>query len=255
MRGVKPAIAALVCGLAATLASGSAAVAGQFSLGDALFGQDGPKTPIVARYADDNGDSAFVLDRTGTPPLLRFDGSSEIWMLTPQPAAHGDIIYKNDAGEPVLRATRFGGMTLFTLAHPTGAAAALVGEAPALRPLAILTPNALLQHLAQASARASRAAQHLVVFDAPDVSPQTASLVADAATIAAAAVESIARDGKGRASLAGMSKVLLVPGKKAQAIFNQGVLKVVLTPGPGGSLDHEVAARPSSRKIAMALRR
>jgi len=258
MQGVRPAIAALACGLAAALAFGHAGAAGAADLGSLFFGPNGRQAtstaPVVARYADEDGDAAFVLDRSSPLPLLRFDDSPEIWVLTPQPAAHGDVIYKNDVGETMLRATRFGGVTLFTLAHPGGAAAALVGEAPALRPVALLTPNALLQRLAQASAHASRAAQRLVVFDAPDVTPQTASLVADAATITAAAMEAMARDPKGRGLLAKVSKVLLVPGRKAQAVLEKGVLRVVIAPQPGGGLRDVVACRPSSRRIAVALK-
>jgi hypothetical protein len=259
MRGVRPVIAALACGLAAALALGQAVQARPFSLGDALFGphgeMDGQKPPVVARYVDEDGDTAFVLDRSTPVPLLRFDDSPEIWVLTPQPGPRGDVIYKNDVGEPVLRATRLGGMTLFTGAHPGGAAAALVGEAAALRPAAILTPNALLQRLAQASARASRAAQRLVVFDAPDVTPQTASLVADAATVAAEAIGDMARDPDNRRLLAKLTKVVLVPGRKAQAVLDQGVLRVVIAPAPGAGAREEVGCRPSSRRIAVALRR
>jgi hypothetical protein len=251
MQGVRPAIAALACGLAAAQAVGQGAVARPLSLGDVLFG-GGPKPPPVARYIDQDGDTGFVLDRSSPKPLLRFDDSPEIWVLTAQPAPRGDVIYKNDVGEPMLRATRLGGMTLFTLAHPGGAAAAFVSEAPALHPIVILTPNALLQRLAQASAHASRAAQRLVVFDAPDVSPQTASLVADAATVAAEAIEVMARDPAERGSLARLTKVVLTPGHKAQAALIQGVLQVVIVP-PQAPRDM-VSARPSSRRIAVAFR-
>ena len=189
----------MACGMAAALVVGSATHAARpIGLGDLLLGaqgdRDGQRAPAVARYVDETGDMGFVLDRSAPTPLLRYDDSPEIWVLSPQPASHGDVIYKNDVGEPVLRATRLGGMTVFTLAHPGGAPAALVSEAPALRPVATLTPNMLLQRLAQASAHASRAAQRLVVFDAPDVTAQTASLVADAATVTAEAIESMARD-------------------------------------------------------------
>ncbi|MDR3511858.1 MAG: DUF4908 domain-containing protein [Caulobacteraceae bacterium] len=255
---MRPAIAALACGLAAALALGQAAVAARpFNLGDALFGphaeQDSQKPPPIARYVDEDGDTAFVLDRSTAVPLLRFDDSPEIWVLTPQPGPRGDVIYKNDVGELVLRATRLGGMTLFTGVHPGGAAAALVGEAPPLRPNLILTPNALLQRLAQASARASRAAQRLVVFDAPDVTPQTASLVADAATVTAEAIGAMARDPIGRRQLARLTKVMLVPGRKAQATLDQGVLRVVIAPPAAGALRASVVCRPSSRRIAVAL--
>jgi hypothetical protein len=259
MRGVRPAIAALACGLTAALALGQAVQARPFSLGDALFGphgaQDSQKPPAVARYVDEDGDAAFVLDRSSPTPLLRFEGSPEIWVLTAQPGPRGDMIYKNDMGEPVLRATRLGGMTLFTTSHPGGAAAAMVGEAPVLRPSAILTPNALLQRLAQASAHASHAAQRLIVFDAPDVTPQTASLVADAATVTAEAVEAMARDPKGRQVLAKLVKVMLVPGRKAQVGLDQGVLRIVIAPPPSGGLREDVVCRPSSRRIVAAFKR
>ena len=75
------------------------------------------------------------------------------------------MIYKNDLGEPVLRATRLGGITLFTDQRPGGAAAALAGPARPLR-LAIMGPQALCERLPQASARASRAARRLIPFEA-----------------------------------------------------------------------------------------
>ena len=254
---MRPAIAALACGLAAALALGQAVQARPFSLGDELFGphgqQDGEKSPPVARYVDEDGDTAFVLDRSSPVTLLRFDDSPEVWMLTPQPGPRGDVIFKNDIGEPVLRATKLGGMTLFTPNHPGGAAAAMVGEAAALRPSIILTPAALLHGMAQASARASHAAQHLVVFDAPDVTPQTASLVADAAAITAEAIGEMARDPVKRRLLAGLNKVVLAPGRKAQATLDHGVLKVAIVPPPSSGLREEVVCRPSSRRIAVAL--
>lgn len=257
MQGVRPAIAALACGLAAALALGQTADARPFTLGDALFGpqaeQDSQKPPPVARYVDEDGDTSFVLDRSSAVTLLRFDDSPEIWVLTAQPGPRGDVIYKNDIGEPVLRATRLGGMTLFTDSHPGGAAAALVGEASALRPAALMPPNVLLQRLAQASAHASRAAQKLVVFDAPDVTPQTASLVADAATVAAEAIGAMSRDPNGRRQLAKLTKVVLVPGRRAQAVLDKGVLKVVIAEPPPGVLHEPVFCRPSSRRIAVAL--
>ena len=88
------------------------------------------KPPPVARYTPDKGE-AFVLDRSTATPLLRFEDSQEIWVLQSQPGPRGDIIYKNDVGEPVLRYTRLGGVTLFTDNRPDGEAAAFTGEAGA----------------------------------------------------------------------------------------------------------------------------
>jgi hypothetical protein len=227
------------------------------SLRDMLFPPKGEalnRAPTIARYVDEGGSTAFVLDRSSLVTLLRFDDSPEIWVLTPHPGPGGDVIYKNDMGEPVLRATKLGGLTLFTDGRPGGAAAALVGEAQALRPASILTPNALLQHLAQASAHASHAAQHLVVFDAPDVTAQSASVIADAATITAEAMTAMSRRADGRRYLAKLTKVLLVPGRKPSATMTNGVLQVVVAAKPT-TVSDGVVGRPSSRLIDAALGR
>jgi hypothetical protein len=228
------------------------AVAGM-SLGEVLFGAHGdtPRAslPAVARYTPDGGQN-FIFDRTASPPLMRFEDSVEIWVLQPQPGPRGDVIYRNDVGEPMLRATRLGGLTLFTPDHPNGAAAALDGEAAALHPMAITSPGALLQHLAQASARASHAVQRLVVFDAPDVTAESAPLVADAATIAAEAIGDIARrSGLQPHGLSRLSRVQLIPGRRPSAAMADNVLKIVISPQQG------VAGRPSSRRVAAALTR
>ena len=202
--------------------------------------------PAVARYTADKGE-AFVLDRSSGTPLLRFEDSQEIWVLQPQPGPRGDIIYKNDVGEPMLRYTRLGGVTLFTDDRPDGQAAAFTGEAGALRPVQILSPGALLQRLAQASARTSRSVQRLVVFEAPDVTPQTASLFADAALVTADAVTAVGKPSEGRRTLTKLAKVLLVPGHKANASYADGVLQVIIEARQG------VAGRPSSRRIAFVL--
>jgi hypothetical protein len=140
----------------------SEAKAGPLSLSQLLQGgrhrnqQVEQPTPPVAVYAPDSGE-AFIFDRAASPPLMRFESSQEIWVLRPEPGPRGDTIYKNDLGEPMLRATRLGGLTLFTLESPGGTAVALQGEAPPIRPPAILSPAGLLQRLAQASARAAAA--------------------------------------------------------------------------------------------------
>ena len=259
MRDYRQAILALACGVVTVLAVACPADAKPFSLSDVLFGAHTAEpqrttAPPIGRYVDDDGDTSFVLDRSSTVTLLRFEDSPEIWVLTPQPAAHGDVIYKNDVGEPFLRATWLGGLTLFTHAHPSGAAASLVGEATAIRPPTILSPSALLQRLTQASARSSHLVQRLVVFEAPDVTPLTASLVADAAVVATEAIGVASQNPSGRRVLAKLTKVELILGRKPSATFSKGVLQVVVAPPPGSLPARDcVAGRPSSRRIAVAL--
>lgn len=201
--------------------------------------------PPVAIYAPDGGE-AFIFDRAASPPLMRLKSSPEIWVLRREPGPRGDTIYKNDLGEPMLRATRLGGLTLFTMDAPGGVAVALQGEAPPIHPPAILSPAALLQRLAQASAHTSHALQRLVVFDAPDVTPESAYLIADAASVTAEAIAGL--DKKTREGLK-LSRVLFELGLSPSAKLADGVLQITVAPTKG------VAGRPSSRRIDVVMLR
>lgn len=234
-------IVALLAALAAGFATPSAA---QEGLRHGLFGKHAGSgraaPPPVARYVSEDGQS-FVLDRTQSRPLLKFEDSPEVWALQPMPAPRGDVIYKNDLGEPVLRATRLGGVTLFTDARPAGAAAALAGDGPPLK-LAPLGPQALLERLAQASLRASRAARRTILFEA-EATPRSSALIADAATVTSVAVVRMSRRKDGRAVLAQFRKVLLVEGRKSSAEIDDEVLTITVAPAQG------LAGRPSSERI------
>ncbi len=203
--------------------------------------QAGGESPPVARYVSDGG-QVFVLDRSQGRPLLKFEGSFEVWALQPQPAPRGDVIYKNDLGEPVLRATRLGGVTLFTDDRPQGVAAALVGGGPTLR-LAPIGPHALGESLLQASVRATRAARHLIEFDVPNYTPAASALIADAATVTSLAFGRIAQSRDGRQVLDRFRKVELVEGRRPAATVGGEVLRITVTPAQG------LAGRPSSERI------
>jgi hypothetical protein len=212
------------------------------SLRQGLFGQrptDGRQFPAppIARYVSEDGD-VFTLDRTGPKALLKFDNSYEVWALKPQPAPRGDVIYKNDLGETVLRATRLGGITIFTDQRPGGSAAALAGVGPPLR-LAIMGPQALFERLTLASARASRAARRLIPFEA-DATPASSALIADAAMVTSEAMVRMSKRTETRRLADRVLKVRLVEGRNASAQMSQGVLEVTVVPPQG------VAGRPSS---------
>ena len=135
---------------------------------------------MIAVYAPDDGDR-FVFDRAASPPLLRFETQSrDLGAAAPARSARRHHLQERpgraDAAghapgrpDPVHhgRAGRHGGGD--------------AGRGPADPAASILTAGALLQHLAQASAHTSHALQRLVVFDAPDVTPESAYLIADAA--------------------------------------------------------------------------
>jgi hypothetical protein len=231
------------------------------SLRDSLVGGlNGAKSrmappPSVARYVSEAGD-AFIFDRGARQPLMKFENSSEVWVLFAQPAPRGDTIYKNELGEPMLRASRLGGITLFTSERPAGDAVALSGKASSIQPPPFISVNALFQRLLQASVRASRAAQHRVSFEAiddttgtsDDVSPETSVLVADTATVTAEAFEHMARDGD-RALLSRVMRVLLAKGHRPSASLKGGDLTVTYAPDKGP------AGRPSSKRIVKVVGR
>lgn len=221
------------------------------TLRDALFGahSDDGRTlnaPVIARFSADNGDG-FVLDRSQERPVLRFDDHREIWVLAPSRAARGDIIYKNDAGRLMLRATQTGGLTLFTPERPGGAAVALEGKAPPIRLLPPMSPNMLLQRLAQASARASRAAQRLIAFDAEDVTPESSNLYADTAFVAAEAVVQLSRQPGNKDLLAKLSRVRLMEGERIEIHQKGQELRIFIVSDDG------LAGRPSSERIVKAI--
>jgi hypothetical protein len=254
----KQAIQAWACGAVTAMVLTGPVVAAPFNPWDLFRARPSEpqhsSQPPVGRYVDDDGDTIFVLDRSTTVNLLRFEDSAEIWVLTPQPAPHGDVIYKNDVGEPMLRSTWLGGLTLFARGHSSGAAASLVGEAPQIRPTSILSPTALLLRLTQASAHSAHLIQRPVEFEAPDVTPLTASLVADAAGVATEAIGLAVQKPNGRQMLAKLSRVVLVLGRRPSASFVNGVLQIVVAPPPGALPARDcVAGRPSSHRIEVAL--
>lgn len=237
--------ATLAASLLAAAGWSTPALAGPETLREGLFGGRSVEgrsfgAPVVARYVSDDGE-AFVFDRSQARPLLKFEKSPEVWALQAQPAPRGDVIYKNDLGQPMLRATRLGGVTVFTDGRPGGSAAALAGGGAPLR-LAPMGPQALLERLAQASARASRAAKRLITFDA-EATPGSSSLIADAAMVAAEAVVRMSRKPDSKRLLAKFGKVTLVEGKKPNAAVQRSVMRITVAPADG------LAGRPSSERI------
>jgi len=204
---------------------------------------DETEAPPLARYVSEQG-RAFVLDRTQNAAFLKFEDSPEVWALAPNPAPRGDVIYKNDLGQPVLRVTRLGGYTLFTGARPGGEAVSMAGGGAPLR-LTPMSPQAVFERLTQASLRASRAARRPMYFEA-EATPASSALIADAAVLASLAIVRLAQGEAGRAALARFNRVRFEAGKSADADLKDGVLSVTVAPQAG------LAGRPSSERILRA---
>jgi hypothetical protein len=241
------AMAAMIAGLIAPAASAQDKSPSPLkSLGDMLFPQqraDRPPPPPVARYVSENGE-AFTLDRSTAKPMLRFDGSNEIWVLEPQTGARGDTLYKNDAGRVVLRDTKVGGLIVFTSQRREGAAAALTGESRPIR-LTPVGPKALYQRLLAASSLTSRAARRQIAFDA-EATPASSALIADAAVVTADGLVRMSGSKAGREQLDRVRKVFITEGPRAGVVLRDGTLIVVVAPRLG------LGGRPSSDRITYA---
>jgi hypothetical protein len=146
----------------------------------------------------------------------------------------------------MLRATKLGGMTVFTPKRPEGAAAALIGPGTPLK-LYSLGPVLLYHHLYQASVRSSRAAQHQIEFDAPDADPSSDGLIADTASIVIEAMVDLAGRPGGHAILARLGSIAIQTGNHPAVALRGRVVTISVDPALG------FAGRPSSERILQAL--
>lgn len=207
-----------------------------------------PAASPSTRFQAEGGE-VFVLDRTQPKALLKFQNRDEVWLLDAHPAPRGDTVFKNDVGETVVRASKLGGLTLFTRAAPNGQAVTQVGPAEPLGTVRQLSPAGLLRALVISGHRATRAAQHPLTVNLLDTATvETSGRIADAGVVVAEAFEDLDRAGR-RDLLVRWRKVYLALGDKSEVRAEGDVLVVVLNPQKG------VAGRPSSARIERTLKR
>ncbi len=199
--------------------------------------------PAPGRYVSDAG-VGFTLDRAGNRPLLRFDGRTETWILRPSPAPRGDVIYRNDAGQQVLRVTPNGGVTVYSPRAPGGAPAAFAGPGQSLS-TPVLGPLRLWSLMAHRSGMVSEAIGRLIQIDI-ETGRDAESLTVEALILSTDAVVRIARSPSARSSLNQLRRIAIVEGQTASVSYARGELRIVVAPSQGP------AGRPSSARVIRA---
>ena len=202
-----------------------------------------PALPPVGRYVTESGEG-FILDRSGRHPLVRFERRDETWVLRPSAAPRGDVIYRNDAGEQVLRITQNGGITVYTRRAPGGSPASYNGSGPSLTP-PTLGPMLLFRLMAQRSAMVSQAVGRLVEVNLDG--DQSEALCVVAMVVTTEAVIRIARSPTARQYVNDLRSISIVEGSRAGVTYERGRLVVTVDPGEG------MAGRPSSARVIGAI--
>lgn len=195
--------------------------------------------PQTGRYMAESGE-AFILDRSGQRPLLRFDRRDETWVLRPTAAPRGDVIYRNDAGDQVLRVTSGGGMTVYTPRAPSGSPASLAGPGQSLTP-PTLGPAQLFSLMARRSAMISQAMGRLVEINLSG--ERSEALCVEALIVTTEAVIRIARSPTARQHLGQLRSITIAEGQRSAVTYARGRLVVVVDPDEG------LAGRPSSERV------
>jgi hypothetical protein len=243
---------ALLALVTAASAAGNACACNGSSLREALMGKssaDGrgedDSQPAVGRYEAGDGEH-FIFDRTGAVALLRFEHSEEVWALRASSAPGGDVIYRNDLNEPVLRLTRQCGVTLYTSRWPQGEPVAFVTAEPAARPPRV-SPATLVQTANIATVRIGRAIGRPSFLLKVEGQEGTEFIFADTIAVVADTLIKMASFAQGRPYARGVRQVHIHPGKKMEVKYRGGVLDVTVRPQDG------IAGRPSSSRIARSI--
>jgi hypothetical protein len=200
-------------------------------------------TPPPGRYVSEAG-QAFILDRAGSLTLLRFERSTETWALRPSSAPRGDTIYRNDAGDQVLRVTAGGGVTVYTTRTPGGSPVSLAGPPVSLEPPS-LGPVQMFNLMTRRSSLVSDALGRLIRINLDG--QESEALCIEALIVTTDAVVRIARSPSARPFLDRLRSITVIEGSRASVSYSNGDLRVVVDPKRG------IAGRPSSARVIRAV--
>jgi len=201
-------------------------------------------SPPPGRYVAATG-QGFVLGRAGSLMLLRFDRSNETWVLRAASAPRGDTIYRNDAGEQVLRVNASGGITLYSSRSPGGSPVSNAGgNAPSLEPQA-LGPVQLFNLMTRRSGMISDALGRLVQINL--YGDESEALCVEALIVSTDTIIRIARSPSAEPFIERLRVITISEGNRSSVTYQRGELRVVVDPSRG------IAGRPSSARIIRAI--
>jgi len=218
----------------------------------------------VERYVLTSDDRIFLFEERGASARVRFlcspddprldcqldggDAAPEIHLLSATRAPRGDIIYKTEEGETLLRIAAYGGATVFWPGETYGIAASKsFGDD---RPLSLI-----FEDYEAARRRAQSASVHVgAMIGAPlffDVGAgrravgANAAVLSDAVLMAAKGIGTVADDPIGARAVADrIKRVAFLPGAAPGVALNGAVLEIVYVP------NQDVNGRPASAAVA-----
>jgi hypothetical protein len=241
-------LAALALGFAAAIAAAPASAQqpppSTFAQGKAAQAQRSANTATKGgtRYTDMASDKNFILENRGSDVLLQVEGDPEVRTLVPVPAQRGDVFFKDDRGQVVLRVTEQGNVVSY-LANKEGSPADLIGYvAPLSTPAMTSSLNELRLHAAQ---RLAKLAGHEVTIFGTSEFSRNEAWAADALNNVVAGVERA--NGLAGKTATKLTTVRLVRTQAPSVVFKDGELVLGVNP------DEEFGGRVSSEAITNAL--
>lgn len=227
-------------------------------------GPENQKGGAVERYVLTSDARVFLFEERGAHARVQFlcspedvridcvlDGSGpapEIHLLTATRGPRGDVIYKSDEGETMLRIAAYGGATVFWPGETQGIAASKsFGDDHALT-LAPQVYDEAVRRAQGASAQVSAIVGSAVYFDVEAgrrAADPNAAVLADAVLTAAKGLVAVADDPIGARVLAErVKRVAFLPGAAPGVGLNGSVLEVLYVP------KMDIRGRPSSARVA-----
>ena len=193
---------------------------------------------------------SFALDHKNGRVRLRFGDSDEVFYLSNESAPLGGRILKYDTGTTALQVAGWGGVTLYTAEAQSGLPAEYSDVMQEVDPTPVegkdvkLFASRLAQEL---SFREDFAVGFAAEWDNLAQTEIDRVLGCDAMRNATYALERLAKTPKRTLVVDKVHIVRVMPGEKAGASYNRGVLTVTYAPKGGAT------ARPSSLAIAKVL--